>query len=189
MSSHGEGHLSQGFTLLEIIVALAIAGLLLLAVHGLFGVAIEQARRIERARSEFDRRENAIRWLAEAFASADVGRVEPGPFIGNPGDAEFTCRPLTGSGWHEPTRVTLRVANHELLAGLPDGQAITLADGVGGVELDYLIESGETAPWLRRWASEVNAPLAVRLRLRRLANRNGGPAVVDTTVFVIGRRG
>ncbi len=189
MSSHREGHLSHGFTLLEIIVALAIAGLLVLAVHGLFGVAIEQSRRIERARSEFDRRENAMRWLTEAFASVDVGRVEPGPFVGNPDDAEFTCRPLTGSGWHEPTRVTLRLVNRELLAGLPDGHAITLADSIGGVELDYLIESGETAPWLRRWASEVNAPLAVRLRLRRLTNGLDASAVVDTSVFVIGRRG
>ena len=178
-----------GFTLVELLVALMIAGLVVLTVERLFAATIEQSRRIGRARLELDRRENAMRWLADAIGSLDVGRDEPGPFVGAKDGLEFSTRLLTPYGWHEEERVGLRQEGSRLVARLRSGREVLLADSVAGAEFDYLVERGEAAPWLQGWTSSVNPPLAVRVRLYWAPDRAGEPQRADTTLFIVGSRG
>lgn len=142
-------HARSGFTLVELMVALMIAGLVVLTVERLFAATIEQSRRIGRARRELDRRENAMRWLADAIGSLDVGRDEPGPFVGAKNDIEFSTRMLTAYGWHEAERVAVRQEGSRLVARLRGGREVLLADSMAGAEFDYLVERGEAAPWLQ----------------------------------------
>lgn len=179
----------RGFTMVELLVALVIAGLLALTAHGLFSAAVEQARRVTSARAGLDRRENAGRWLAQAVESLDVGKDDPGPFIGANDALEFSTRLPAPYGWHEPNRVSIRQEGGRLVCRLVSGAEIVLADSITAVEFDYLVERGETAPWLGGWTSSVNPPLAIRLRVRRAQTRPGDSERVDTSLFVVGGRG
>lgn len=179
----------RGFTMVELLVALAIAGLLALTAHGLFAAAIEQARRVAGARSGLDRRENAGRWLAQAVESLGVGKDDPGPFIGTRDALEFSTRLPAPYGWHEENRVSIRQEDDRLVGRLVSGAEIVLADSIAAVEFDYLVERGESAPWLGGWTSSVNPPLAIRVRVRRAQTRPGDSERVDTSLFVIGGRG
>src|SRR5206468_1266011 len=62
-----------GFTLIEILVALAIAGIVVLMAHSLFATAGAAGRALREARTALDREVNARRWLAATFLSLDVG--------------------------------------------------------------------------------------------------------------------
>src|SRR2546425_13275644 len=63
----------RGFTLIELVVALAISGLVvLLAARTLVGVA-DGAAQLATTRSTLDRNMKARRWLIEAFGSLEVG--------------------------------------------------------------------------------------------------------------------
>jgi prepilin-type N-terminal cleavage/methylation domain-containing protein len=176
-----------GFTLVELLVAIAIGGLVVLTVHRLFGTSTDHARRLDAHRQGFERAANARRWLADAFGSLDVGQGEPGPFLGGSNGVEFSTWLLTGRGWHEAERVGLAVRDGRLIARLRGGEVV-LADSVASAEFEYLVEYGESAPWLPGWRSVANAPLAVRIRLERASARAGG-TTVDTLLFVIGARG
>jgi prepilin-type N-terminal cleavage/methylation domain-containing protein len=176
-----------GFTLVELLVAIAIGGLVVLTVHRLFGASTDHARRLDAHRQRFERAANARRWLADAFGSLDLGQGEPGPFLGGSNGVEFSTRLLTGRGCHEAERVGIAVRDGWLVARLRGGEVL-LADSLASAQFDYLVEYGESAPWLPGWRSVVNAPLAVRIRLEH-ASMAAGEAAVDTLLFVIGARG
>ena len=189
MRAGQESNPRLGFTLIELMVALAIAGLVVFTVHRLFAATIEQSKRVVKARVELDRQENATRWLSAAIASLDVGKDEPGPFVGVSDALEFSTWLLGPYGWHEADRITVRRDGTRLVGRLRGGREILLADSVAAAEFDYLIEGGEAAPWLQGWTSSVNPPLAVRLRLYRTPDRTGGPERADTSLFLVGARG
>ena len=187
--SIGIRHARGGFTLIELLVVLAIAGLIVLTAHRVLSATVDQSRRVIRARTQLDQEENATRWLGEAIASLDVGKDDPGPFVGTTGEIRFSTRLLTPYGWHEVDRVTLRQEGDRLVARLASGAEVQLADSIAAVEFDYLVEHGEAAPWLVGWTSSVNPPLAVRVRLRRVAESPAAPERVDTTLLIVGSRG
>jgi prepilin-type N-terminal cleavage/methylation domain-containing protein len=180
---------TRGFTLIELLAALAVAGLVVLTVHRLFGATIDQSRRLTLARADLDRGENAARWLADAVASIEVGKEEPGPFIGTTSGFEFTTWLRTPYGWHEADRVSVSREDHRLVARRLSGGVIVLADSVAAADFDYLLEWGAAAPWLLTWTSSVNPPLAIRVRVRRFTTAIGAAERADTTLFLVGSRG
>lgn len=162
----------RGFTLIEVMIALALSGLVVLLAHQVFTGVVDGAERLGHARTALDREANGRRSLTEMFGSLDIG-TEGGGFTGGPAQAEFTTWERVPEGWLERRRVVLRAEAGTFLAW----------DEVSGVEFDYLLEPGASATWVREWISPVSAPVAVRVRIAR------GRAGVDTLLFIVGSRG
>ena len=147
---------------------------------------------MEAARTALDRDVNARRWLGEAFGSLDVGNGAG--FNGHADRVQFTAWLQTSDGWLLRQPVDLTVSGHRLVAQVGVGHSLVLADSVSRLQLDYLLEvgsdadapgtmPGERASFVREWMSPVSAPLAVRLRLTRMAG------TADTLLLIIGPRG
>jgi prepilin-type N-terminal cleavage/methylation domain-containing protein len=184
----------RGFTLIEVIIALALGAVVVLLAHRLFTGVADGATRLTEARQTLDREANARRWLAAAFASLDVSSAGGG-FAGEPNRVEFDSWQLTPHGWFSRWRITLTRDGAHLVALEPPGDSVVLSDGVSDLQFDYLLDVGsevqsdstpgalgERARFVREWLSPVSAPIAIRVRIARAA-------AVDTLLLIVGPRG
>ncbi|MGH7533425.1 MAG: PulJ/GspJ family protein [Gemmatimonadales bacterium] len=178
--------LRSGFTLLELMLALAIGGLLVLTAGRLFAVAGDSNTALMRARRADDLRANGREWLTTTLGSLEVGAAGTIGFQGNGTTMTFTAWVPTAQGWMERRPVTLTLAGGALI-GTADG-SVMLADSVRAGAFDYLSEYGEGTTWLSGWQSPVSAPIAIRIRLTRPTS-DPEHLQVDTLVFRIGGRG
>ena len=169
-----------GFTLIEVMVAITIAGVVVLAAHRIFTGVADGARAVATARESLDRRANARRWLKATFLS-----LEP-PFEGRANRASFTSWHLVPGGWFEREPIQLLQDGSHFL-GATGAQSLQLADSVSDVAFDYLLDPGADAKWVREWVSPVSAPLGVRLRIAGCGQRDAG--CVDTLLFLVKERG
>jgi len=169
---------ARGLTLVEVVVALALGGLVVLLAHRLCTGVLEGVRRVDQARTALDRAMNARRYLSEAFGSLAIGQTGDGPFTGHPAAVAFDTWQWTPQGFHTRHHVDLHVDEGRLVA-----EGVKLGDSVAALGCDYLLEPGEEAKWVREWISPLSAPLAVRLRVIRESG------VIDTMLFLIGPRG
>ena len=170
----------NGFTLIEVMVAIAIAGIVIIAAHAIFTGVADGARAVASARETLDRRANARRWLKATLLSLDP------PFAGRANRVSFTSWQLVAGGWFEQRPTGLQLEDSRLL-GTFGGEQVRLADGVADVAFDYLLDPGADARWVREWVSPVSAPLAVRLRIAGCGTRDA--ACVDTLLFLVKERG
>ncbi|HXG96333.1 MAG TPA: type II secretion system protein [Gemmatimonadales bacterium] len=170
----------RGFTLIELVVALAISGLVvLLGARTLVGVA-DSAEQLAATRTTLDRNMNARRWLIEAFGSLDVG-TSGGGFTGRADRVEFAASQRVSQGWLETRPITVSREGDSLVANVGP-QRLTIARAVRSLDCDYLLEPGASTIWVREWISAVSAPLAVRLRI-------GYAEHADTLLLFVGPRG
>lgn len=182
-SAHGkptQSHQSFGFTLIEVMVAMAIAGVVIMAAHRIFTGVGDGARAVAASRESLDRSVNARRWLKATFLS-----LEP-PFEGRANRASFTSWQLVPGGWFEQTPTQLVLESSHFF-GTTGVERLQLADGVSDLAFDYLLDPGADTKWVREWISPVSAPLAVRLRITGCGRRDGG--CVDTLLFLVKERG
>lgn len=161
----------DGFTLIEVLVAVAVASLVIVAAHRIFTGVADGAKAIAISRESLDREVNARRWLKATFLS-----LEP-PFEGRTDRASFTSWQLTSGGWLEP-QPTVLAQEEDQFVGMR---------GVSAVAFEYLLDPGADSKWVREWISPVSAPLAVRLRIAGCGRRDAG--CVDTLLFLIKERG
>jgi len=171
---------TRGFTLIEVLVALTIASLVLLAAHQMFTGAADGSKAIATEREALDRGRYARRWLKATILS-----LEP-PFDGRVNKISFTSWQLTPGGWFEPQPIAVERQGTQLVAR-PAGDTLTLADDVTGVAFDYLLDPGADSKWVGEWTSPVSAPLAVRVRIAGCGKREAG--CVDTLLFLVRERG
>ena len=171
---------SRGFTLIELMIALTLSALVVLLAHRIFAGVVDGAQGLQVARTALDRGANARRSLTEMFGSLDIGTEGAGGFAGRPDRVEFSTWQRVRQGWLERRRVTLELTGGVLVAR--SDVSIALEDSVTRVEFDYLLEPGVNAAWVREWISPVSAPVAVRVRIMRVAT-------VDTLLFTVGPRG
>lgn len=174
----------RGFTLVEVMLALVIGGMIVLMAHALFGAASELAARLGERHASNDRRANARRFLIAALTSASVGDAPSGSFNGDSSQLAFTSWFVTASGRQERRDVTVRQAGIRLLA-TAGADTLLLASGVISVDFDYLLDFGSDAAWVREWHSPVTLPIALRARIAR----RGAEATVDTILVALGPRG
>jgi prepilin-type N-terminal cleavage/methylation domain-containing protein len=169
-----------GFTLVELMVSLAILGLVLLGAQRLLAAARAGGDAIRAARVETERPRNAARWLRAAFESLRVGVDGDDSFRGGTDTLEFSSRLQTPEGGFEVERLQLTLEGGHVVARLGQGgpTGITLYRDAAGLEFHYLEGLGARSEWLRRWYSPATAPLAVRMIL---SGR-------DTLLFLVGPR-
>ncbi len=170
----------EGFTLIEVIVAITIAGVVVTAAYRIFTGVADGARAVAVARESLDHDANARRWLKATFLS-----LEP-PFEGRTERVSFTSWQLQAGGWLEPKPVVLIRDGDRFVLRSP-GSSLDLGRGVSGVAFDYLLDPGADSKWVREWISPVSAPLAIRLRIAGCGRRDVG--CVDTLLFLVKERG
>ncbi len=174
--------IARGFTLIEVVVAVAITGVVVLAIGPLFGNSTTIVSRLDRARTDLDQSMNAVRWSQEAFTAVEVGRPGDVPFLGNAHELRFTAWLPTADGWPEQQVVHLTRKGPKVVAEVKLGM-IALWPDVVRLDIDYLLVPGETSRWEDRWESPLAAPAAVRLRIG-----HGTSGESDTLLFGV-RRG
>ena len=170
-----------GFTLLEVMVALAISGLLLLGARALLVQVGAAAGQIAGSAAEVDREANAERLLRSL-----VGRVEqPRPeseFVGTPQGVRFATWCDVPAGWLERCSVSLGILQagegRVLALQAEGGEVVALRRGFAAGHLLYLHDAGSGGMWRREWSSSVSAPVAIGVVM------DG-----DTTILRVGERG
>jgi prepilin-type N-terminal cleavage/methylation domain-containing protein len=177
----------RGFTLIEVMVALVLTGMIALLAHRIFAAALDGSDHLQRAVRSLDREQNARRLLSAMLLSVAVG-TGPGDaaFEGDPEKVRFTAWLETPEGWFERKPVELSLEAGRLLVAIPPEPPVVLRDSVTILEFDYLLELGAHSHWVSEWMSPVTAPLAVRLRMTR---RLGSGSVADTMLYLIKARG
>ena len=174
----------RGFTLIEVLVALTLGSMVVLAAHAAFGGALDASARLDEHRLTLAAELRGRAWLTRAAASLDPSSPGSVGFDGSPNAMRFSTWLRKDDGRFVLQSVAVEARHGKLEAAAAGGGAMLaqLAD-VEGVTFDYLLESGAESRWVQAWHSPVSAPVAVRLRLRR------GAGVVDTLLLAVGTRG
>jgi prepilin-type N-terminal cleavage/methylation domain-containing protein len=187
----------RGFTLVEVMVALVLGAMVVLVAHRAYGVAADLDVRVAERRSAHQRAMNARRFLSGAFGSLEVGLPRQASFQGRPWEVRFWSWRADPSGAGRSVKVAIllhqrpggarggviAVVAPYIRGGAAAGDTLVLFPDAAELALDYLLEFGAEAAWVREWESPVSAPVAVRLRLAR------DGLAVDTLLFAIGSRG
>lgn len=173
---------SPGFTLIEVMVALAISGIVLLGARALLTQLADHTDRIVQAASEADREANADRLLRALVGRIDASTGEARTFSGDERAARFTTWCDVPAGWQEQCGVRLEIIPIEnsqaLTVHFSGGEAIVLRKGFRLGALRYLSNPGGGGIWLRSWKSTIATPLALGIFLDS-----------DTMIVRIGERG
>jgi prepilin-type N-terminal cleavage/methylation domain-containing protein len=192
----GRAGVHPGFTLVEVMVALALSGLVLLGARRLLEELADSAGRLTTSAAALDREANAERLLRTLVANMEVGSEQAGPFSGAERETRFTTWCDVPAGWRERCEVRLAVTDATagrraaLTATLPSGEVVTLADGFHAGSFRYLndLRGDGGGEWFISWGAGITAPLALGILLERRAGPHG-VARVDTLILRIGERG
>ncbi|MEP6999045.1 MAG: prepilin-type N-terminal cleavage/methylation domain-containing protein [bacterium] len=175
----------RGMTLLEVIVALTIAGIALAAGASVLGFLTDQQTRaiadsVARSASV---RESLRQWIADAelgtagdvrFVGARI--VEPGR--GSYSSLDFITNAPTpvAAGGDAHTRVRLMLTGDSkivaVLSALPAGETIELpiADSVSAFDVRYRGSISREARWLDSWTSSSVLPAVAEVRIHAKAD-------------------
>lgn len=199
-------HTRHGFTLVEVLVAIAIGGLVLLGARALLEVLADEEQHLTHDTATQDARSNGYRTLRSFVGQMEVGTTESGLFSGDPRSTSFTTWCDVPSGWQERCAITLVFEREEgelaLVARLPRGRHLVLARDFSAGEFRYLYSAASGGQWFGNWGRGTTAPLAIGVILERgtpsdeggdegidSASRTPGREIVDTLIVRIGERG
>jgi prepilin-type N-terminal cleavage/methylation domain-containing protein len=155
----------EGFTLLEVVVALTIAALLLLGARVMLGEVADGAARIADAATRADREANAERTLRDL-----AGRIEllPDSGRGVAGDARgvrFATWCDVPGGWQERCTASLGFirSNGQAVLVLEAGPAplLVVRRGFATGGLIYLSDPGNGGAWVDAWTARAAVPPAL----------------------------
>lgn len=184
----------RGFTLVEVLVAIAIGSLVLLGARSLLEVLADEEHHLARDTAAEDARSNGFRTLRALVGQMEVGTTESGPFSGDPTSTSFTTWCDVPSGWQERCAVTLVFERARvepaLVAHLPGGRRLVLAQDFSAGEFRYLNSAASGGQWFQKWGRGITAPLAIGVILERGApSTTVGRSSIDTLIVRIGERG
>lgn len=171
---------ARGFTLMEIMVALALSGLVALGVHAVFTTMSDGASRASAASASLDAVANQSRLLRALVADIETSNGA-GEFAGDSLVAVFTTWCMTPRGWKERCRLTVAVqqaADSPELALSADNATILTLPVAENAELRYLSTLTAGGQWSALWPSSPVLPRAIGIVSAR-----------DTLILRIGERG
>jgi prepilin-type N-terminal cleavage/methylation domain-containing protein len=173
-----------GFTLVEVMVALVVMGVVVAGARVVLGQLADDAVRIAAAGAEADREANAERLLRETAGRLEMSST-PGRearFEGHPRAARFRSWCEVPDGWLERCDVSLgfiQVDGEPVLAlRTAGGEPVALRRGFRSGELLYLRDAGDGGAWIHRWGASITAPVALGVVI------DG-----DTAIVRVGERG
>ena len=179
-----------GFTLVEMLVVLALAGLISLLLLQGVGLAARGLTRLSAHAERLDERRGLEMLLRRALGSAAAIPVydgEPG-FVGHPTRLSFLSVVADGgAGLYritlglDPTHAPASVILSRRVAGRsapPGGQSVLLGD-IRSFAIDYFgaISPDADAAWHRDWEGMTHLPQLVRITLSTAANGEE-PAII-----------
>ena len=172
----------SAFTLIEVMVALVVSGIVLLGARAMLEASADEAHHIVLAATEADREANADRVLRDLVGRLEVGTGPGTEFAGEPTMASFTSWCEVAAGWEEPCRVQLSI-EHEgrvnaLVAITSLGDTLRLRSDIQNGSIAYLSTPEAGGTWIRVWGAGITAPVALGFFLDR-----------DTLIVRIGERG
>jgi prepilin-type N-terminal cleavage/methylation domain-containing protein len=172
----------SGFTIIEVMVALAVSGIVLLGARAMLEATADQAGRITRAAATADRDANAERTLRALVERLEIGTVPGTEFSGDPATAAFASWCDVPGGWLERCAVTLGIERDSsgiaLIARTSTGSVIRLREGLRNGAIRYLDSPSAGGTWIRVWGAGITAPVAIGVFLDR-----------DTLILRVGERG
>jgi len=172
----------SAFTLIEVMVALVVSGIVLLGARAMLEVSADEAHHIVLAATDADREANAERVLRAVAGRLEVGIGAGSNFAGQPAMATFTSWCDVPRGWQERCRVLLSIerdgAANSLVLSTSAGDTICIRSGIRHGTIAYLSSPEAGGSWISVWGTGITAPVALGLFLDR-----------DTVIVRIGERG
>lgn len=172
----------EGFTLLEVMVALAIGALVLLGARLMMGQMADGAERVAAESAEADREANAERVLRDVVSRVETSPDDERGVWGDGTGVRFSTWCEVPAGWLERCTASLGVipldGRNVLALQLPHGEVHAVRSGFARARILYLADAGNGGAWVRNWSSTLSAPLAI-----------GVVADADTLILRIGERG
>ncbi|MGH7334195.1 MAG: PulJ/GspJ family protein [Candidatus Rokuibacteriota bacterium] len=157
---------ANGFTLIEVMVALMIGGMALAGAAALLSGLAERAEAIRTAAARVDREANAERVLRSLLANLELSPDTSPSWVGDPRSARFRAWCDTPAGW--PGRCAVRLffqdsggvgsLRLELIGAEPS--VTELRRGFRAGHFRYLVNAGQGGQWTTRWSHPV-PPAAV----------------------------
>ena len=172
----------RGFTLIEVVVALVLGATIVLVAHRLCAALLDWAAHLTATTERLDREANGRRVLVAAVESIDISSAGTEGFAGGPSGVRFSSWAVDVHGWPALRSLTLGIQGRALVLDGLDCGPVAVADSVDFVTIDYLLELGEDARWMRSWSSALSVPVALRVRIEAAARS-------DTLLLAIGPRG
>lgn len=169
----------RGFTMVELMVALTVAGLLVLSASALHRSVTAVPERFSADRSAWDRHANMGRLLRSALGSAAPGDGPSRPFTGLPASVTFPVRAIGPAGWFGDAEGAIVRQGDRIFVTLGAAGGLIMPC-VERFSLAYLTPARE---WKPAYASLLLPPLAVRA-VWTSCNR-----VSDTLLARLGARG
>lgn len=171
-----------GFTVLELIVALAVSGVVLVGARSIWEALTRSADGMRAMVVDADRSANGDRLLRTLFARLEIGTDSAREFAGDERMVQFTTWCDVPAGWQERCDASVAVDTADggaaLVARLSTGERVVLRRGFHTAALRYLNDPAGGGEWFHVWGHGITAPYAV-----------GVVADSDTMIVRIGERG
>jgi prepilin-type N-terminal cleavage/methylation domain-containing protein len=172
----------RGVTLLELMVALAVTGLSLVAGRLLIETIDDSGRTISAFARRSDTVANADRILRSLLGRAEVSADSLRRFRGDSLAVSFDSWCDRPTGWIERCRVGLAIGygadSSVVTASLSSGEILRLRTAAGLAQFRYVTRDTSGTRWMQSWGNSITAPYALSIVTAR-----------DTIVLIIGERG
>jgi prepilin-type N-terminal cleavage/methylation domain-containing protein len=164
----GSRHAPRGYTLLEIVVALALAAVVVQTGAGVLDQVATHGRHIDHDATSITRTGTGDLLLARLIADATTSTDTTQQFAGDPRAIEFTTRCERPAGFSASCRMTLSIDatadSSAIIARSIDGRLLhllTLRRQLGSASFVFLHPSRHDSSWTTHWQTAVTLPAAV----------------------------